>query len=808
MSNIVHRRALINLTSRPALRSLVVAAIAFSAMLILAAAGIWLTREAGRIASIWVANAAIVSILLTQARELRVAILVSALLGNICANTLMGDAATIAMALSLCNLIEIVLVSVILQRLRPNVDFTALADLVPFAIVAGFIAPAVSAILAAIFLYTVNTAPFLYVLETWFASDALGQLVFVPLFATLAEKGLTKDGVEPLLRPQAMGWLLFNAAVAVLIFAQDAMPLLYLGIPAVMLVAFRIGTTGAVIANLTMTVVAIGLTLAGHGPVQLMQAGLSEKMATLQGFLAICVFVSLSISAYLADRRRLEARLVSTVSKLEQAHEAKSLFLSTVSHELRTPLTSIRGSLGLVNAGVTGQLPDKSANLIRIAHSNSERLVRLINDILDMEKIESGKMDFDIRPVALREIVQSAIETANNYELEKQVKILLIDEAANAVVHADADRLHQAMTNLLSNAIKFSPRQGVVRLLLETTGDLAKISITDEGRGIPQAFRKRIFGKFEQADDTSTRQNNGTGLGLSITKSLVEQMSGTIDFVSSEGLGTTFTLSLPSAFRPSHQEAGAPATRNRAVLACVIDGAIATLLHRQLLEEGYSNDQAPDMGSARLLLGSRRYEAVIIDVDILGDQIIEFFDELRSSAQNADIPVTIISASVGKSKDILNGHAVGVIDWLAKPVDPAHLRHSLAGLIGAQGPCRPRILHVEDDNDVVQVVAAGLGQDVDMVFAKNLSEARAALLEGDFDLVILDIVLPDGDGLDLLKELGTETKVIVFSAIDGNLTAPVHTILTKTRKSEADLAVCVRSLLAGKDAGQRRKGAR
>jgi signal transduction histidine kinase len=524
---------------------LLVLCVAAVLMFALALGGIWLTREGGRIASIWVANAAILSIVLSSARDRWAAIKASAFIGNILANIVAGDVVTIAVMLASCNLVEIVIAATLIRRFKPDIDFTRLQDLTIFCLVAGIVAPLVTALLAASMLAWMVAAPFVNVAINWYASDALGLLVFVPLLMIALGPNASAKPLEPAERTRSLFLLGLNFVVAIGVFYQSLFPLLFVLIPPLVLIAFRAGSMGAVIANGVTTVVAIGFTVEGYGPITLVDATLPVRMAILQLFLATCVFVTLVVAAYLAEQKRLEDRLRLTMSLAEKANAAKSNFLSTVSHELRTPLTSIRGSLGLVSAGVAGPLPPKAENLVRIAYANCERLVRLINDILDMEKIESGKMTFDIQRHSLRAVLEQAVETATNYMPEKKVRILLHDDVPGAMVEIDVDRMHQVVTNLLSNAIKFSPPSGLVRVTLSSVGHHVDIAVIDQGPGIPDAFKDRIFGKFEQADSSNTRDKGGTGLGLSISKALVQNMSGDIAFESTEGVGTTFRITLP-----------------------------------------------------------------------------------------------------------------------------------------------------------------------------------------------------------------------------------------------------------------------
>lgn len=487
------------------------------------------------------------------------------------------------------------------------------------------------------------------------------------------------------------------------------------------------------------------------------------------------------------------------VTEERRNQEIKNEFISTVSHELRTPLTSIRGSLGLVSAGIAGALPPKAENLVRIAHTNSERLVRLINDILDMEKIESGKLIFDMQRHALRPIVEQAIEAANNYMPDRQIRIVLVDDAPGSVVDVDSDRMHQVVTNLLSNAIKFSPPAGIVQLRLAHLDNHVEIAVSDQGAGIPPAFRDRIFGKFEQADSSNTREKGGTGLGLSITRALVQNMSGAIGFETTEGAGTTFKVTLPLASDDTLAKSGSLQTREATrILICEDDAETASIIAKLLARDGYGADHAPDFSSAQSLLRDRTYAAIALDIDLAGDSGVRLFNEVRNSHHNGNIPIIVLSAAPDEARKSLNGAAVGIIDWLAKPVDPERLHASVQKIVAVQSRHRPRILHVEDDQDVLEVMAAGLGNDVVVTFAHNLAEAREHLAKQSFELVILDIGLPDGSGLDLLGVLDDATPVIIFSAadLDGALANKVKSVMTKTKRSEIDVARSVRAILA------------
>ncbi len=233
------------------------------------------------------------------------------------------------------------------------------------------------------------------------------------------------------------------------------------------------------------------------------------------------------------------------ITQRKNVDRMKNDFISTVSHELRTPLTSISGSLGLISAGMAGKIPEEAHSLVKIASNNSDRLVRLINDILDVEKIESGRMEIEFYPIQVWSLLEMATESNRGFAERFGISIEISGAPEDARVLGNADQLMQVFTNLLSNAIKFSPLRASIEVgARRTVGGAIRFFVTDHGRGIPLDFRDRIFDKFTQADQNEQRES-GTGLGLSICKLLVERHQGKIGFSSEIGLGSTFYFEMP-----------------------------------------------------------------------------------------------------------------------------------------------------------------------------------------------------------------------------------------------------------------------
>lgn len=259
-------------------------------------------------------------------------------------------------------------------------------------------------------------------------------------------------------------------------------------------------------------------------PVSLSRSQLRDANGVVTGFVVI--------GADITERIRLE--------------RMKKEFVATVSHELRTPLTSISGSLALLSAGAVGQLPDKAQEMSAIAHRNALRLNTLVNDILDVEKLESGNLEFNYVPIEIESLVKEGIKADLPYAVNYGVTVRFHSNVdSEALVMVDSNRIAQVLTNLLSNAIKFSEAGGFVDVTIDRSQDNICLSVTDYGPGIRAEFHDQIFLPFTQSDSSDTRQGDGTGLGLCISKTIVEKHAGKITFSTVLGEGTTFNVYLP-----------------------------------------------------------------------------------------------------------------------------------------------------------------------------------------------------------------------------------------------------------------------
>lgn len=375
------------------------------------------------------------------------------------------------------------------------------------------------------------------------------------------------------------------------------------------------------------------------------------------------------------DRAIGALQIMRDITARKKVEMLKSEFVSTVSHELRTPLTSIRGSIGIILGGAVGEVNDNLKNMLMIAYNNCERLVGLINDILDVEKIESGKIDFQLTNIDLNKLIKDAIIANRPYADKFGITLASQLIEKNIYVRGDYNRLMQVLTNLISNAVKFSFAKGEVLISTSTEYQRVRVMVTDFGEGVPKDFRKHIFAKFSQADSSAIRKQGGSGLGLSIAKAIIEKLNGSIDYVCNKKTGTTFYFELP------------------------------------ILET------------------------------------IESMDNSMASTSN---------------KNAL------------------------------------KILHIEDDADLSRIIATVLRDEADIVCVDSKENALKLLDEKKFDLVLLDLRLPDGSGTELLPEFKKRNlPVIVFTAYDlpQKFQNYVLRALVKSKTTNAELVKAVQDAI-------------
>jgi len=467
------------------------------------------------------------------------------------------------------------------------------------------------------------------------------------------------------------------------------------------------------------------------------------------------------------------------ISRLREVDRMKDEFVSIVSHELRTPLTSIRGSVQLVLDDEHAVGDDEHRGLLQIALNNCERLVRIINDILDVSKIESGNLSLRKKAINVTDLVRQSVDVVATPARNAGVTIDVNMPANIRPVMVDPDRIVQALVNLLSNAIKFAPSQSKVTVTVTGSEQTVTIAVADQGEGIAPENLNRLFRKFQQVDSSSSRRKGGTGLGLAITKALVEQHGGRI-FVDSElHKGTRFSFTIPTA---TAEEAAsiAPVVANddgsarlavRRVLIVDDDDDFRALMKTQLSHAGYVVLDARDAASAFQI--ARTQHPDVITVDLLMPDIDgwSFIDRLRQESGLANIPIIVVSGAADAKGDRRRPTDVSVIakgeghDRLLREISLA-----LAGRRGAT------IVVAEDDADLRGVLTASLTRGGHRVIpARDGAEALAAIERDHVDLLVLDLVMPNIDGFEVLTRLreiekGRPIPVVVVTGTDRSTT--------------------------------------
>jgi signal transduction histidine kinase/DNA-binding response OmpR family regulator/CHASE3 domain sensor protein len=467
------------------------------------------------------------------------------------------------------------------------------------------------------------------------------------------------------------------------------------------------------------------------------------------------------------------AAVFQEISRLRELDRMKDEFVSVVSHELRTPLTAIRGSLQLLLASDSSVPDSDDRELLTVALRSCDRLVRIINDMLDVSKIEAGKLLLARRRLSVGDIVRQSI--ASILPLAREAGVELRSEVPHDIagVEADPDRLTQAAVNLLSNAVKFAPRGSAVVIAAREETNAVLISVADAGPGIHPDDVSRLFQKFQQLDSSGTRRVGGTGLGLAITKGIVEEHGGSVWVESVVGVGTTFFVRLPkggSSAAPATADTPAtlqePASRANAQTVLIVDDDAETrLVIRRTIEAAGLTAVEAATGREAVAIAQRQPPDVIT-LDLLmpdgdGWWVVE---RLQEDPRTASIPLVIVTGTDGATPDV-EGPVV------RKPFDRTHLIASLRSRL--DGRRQPTVLVADDDADVRHVVRETLQrQGCRVVEAADGREALDLIRRERFELVVLDLHMPHVHGHDIIRELRDPSltdrvPIIVLSGSSG-----------------------------------------
>ncbi len=493
------------------------------------------------------------------------------------------------------------------------------------------------------------------------------------------------------------------------------------------------------------------------------------------------------------------------VTERKEAEKRVSEFYSTVSHELRTPLTSIHASLRLIEGGLAGQISEKVSRLVTIARNESDRLIRLINDILDIRKLEAGRLELKLLEEQVDDLVTGAFSATQGMAIERKVR-LEHQIMYHGTIKCDQDRVVQILANFLSNAIKYSPENETVTLDVEKQTSTIRFSVTDVGQGIPENEIHKLWGKFQQLDSSDTRQKGGTGLGLAISKGIAEQHGGEVGVASTVGKGTTFWVELPfKAVNPRTTSQDLKSFALSRVLMIEDDEQLTKLVRSMLKKEGFAVEIARTLQEADELLDEFTPRAIILDVSLPDGNGLEWLKNKQAGAKSFSIP-TVVLSGVDKNSELF-GTAI-IFDWLEKPVEDKKLERAVRFAVRNKGEAKAKVLIVEDDSSTLELLRHHISRfPVEIIEATEGLRALKLAHSEDPDLIILDIGIPAPDGFDIVESLrksdAKETPLIVYTSRDltkeemNNLTLGLTKHLIKSKTSEQELIESVKLLLDG-----------
>ncbi len=517
------------------------------------------------------------------------------------------------------------------------------------------------------------------------------------------------------------------------------------------------------------------------------------------------VYLSQSWSAIYDNPGKLVAISISSrdISEKKEAEKRVSEFYSMVSHELRTPLTAIRASLGLMEGGLAGKLPPKAEGLVQVGRKESDRLIRLINDILDIRKIEAGKFELKLSSWPAHELIEVTIEAIKSMAVTNKVQIKT-EENFSGDIRCDRDRFIQVLTNLLSNAIKFSPSGGKIVVATKPVRNSSlKISISDQGHGIAQEQREKLFEKFQQLDSSDSRLKGGTGLGLALSKEIVEKHKGRMGFESSVGKGSTFWFEIPLANESLDVSADRePPAKVSDVLFVQDNEAASQLLTETLLSDGFAVNRATSLTEAQDFLSKSIPDAILLDIQLPDGNILDFTHNLKQKADMKNIPVVILAGSrperAGFGKPM-------IVEWITKPCDEIRLEMALK-LALQRSIATVTVLVIEDESTTEEVIFERLKTlGFNAHYAPHGESAVHYLRSSNPDLVVIDFGIPNSEALAVApaaRQLPVKASpIIIYSnrnlTIEDKerLTKGLTKHLTKVPTGEAEFALAVRALI-------------
>ncbi|MBI2472582.1 MAG: response regulator [Planctomycetes bacterium] len=509
------------------------------------------------------------------------------------------------------------------------------------------------------------------------------------------------------------------------------------------------------------------------------------------------------------------SHLQKAVLALERANKMKSEFLANMSHELRTPLNAIIGFAEVLRDKISGDLNDEQVDFVNDIHSSGLHLLQMINDILDLSKIEAGRMELQYEifrvPEAIEDVYTILKGLANKKHLE--LKTAILTDVGD--IEADRVKFKQILYNLLSNAIKFTPENGRINVEAGIMDDMLQVSVSDTGIGMKSDDQEKVFKEFWQADSSFARKYEGTGLGLALTRRIVEMHGGKIWFESEYGKGSIFYFAIPlkAQLRKAKPKEVEAKTRQilvtgekeaKTIMVVEDDRMAADLITLYLTNAGYNVIVAVDGEEA--IKKAKEFHPFLITLDIMLPKKDgwDVLSELKNSQDTADIPVIIVS--IVDNKDL--GFSLGAAEYLIKPVDRIKLINTVNACIPAEtykGKLT-KILVVDDDEKAVKYMSAILeNAGFDVLKAYSGKAGINLAINNNPDLLILDLMMPEVSGFDVVEKLRTHPTaksipIIICSAKDitprekEELNGNILAIVQKSTHTKEDLLAAIKKI--------------
>ena len=521
--------------------SLLVAAVYFAG----AELGLSLATLHRNVTPVWPPTGIAIAALLIFGGRVWPGVFIGALAANLPTSISIFSAVSIATG----NTLEAVIAWFLLQRSkRWGRSFDSVGDVMIFIVYAAVLAPLVSATIGSLSLCLSDPGErdrFLSLFLTWWMGDGFGALIVSPfLLSWSSSRKIERRDI-----PELASLFVLLLIVVLIVFAGwfpgpvKTYPLAYLCLPCLLWAALKFDQR--IVTSAIVLMAALDVWGAKHGYGPFVQLNANVTLLLLMSFVGTSSLMTLLVAAVTTERRRAEAEKSNARQQAEEASRLKEEFLATVSHELRTPLNAVVGWSKLLRSGQLDA--DGASHAVEVIERNAAAQRQIIEDLLDVSRIVTGKLRISTQPVDLLLVIHAAIDAVRPAAEAKEISISTHIAAPDSIVRADVDRLQQVFWNLLANAVKFTPHGGLIDVYIERNDSLAEVRIEDSGPGVPPEFLPHIFERFSQADGSSTRKHGGLGLGLAIVRHLIELHGGTVSATNREsGSGAILTVRLPA----------------------------------------------------------------------------------------------------------------------------------------------------------------------------------------------------------------------------------------------------------------------